>query len=293
MVLRDSSPNRPSFFVTASKRLPVGSVRAGVRYGKTVGLQLKFPKNFSLESSPETIWIWTHPGQLWILSLLVDALRSTFSTDVPIHVVLSYADYSRWVESESDGAGLSGRVYAQLLSSLSVNDWVLFDVHHSQLLHYFSSPVRVISIFPFWAKYIRLLGDIDLLVAPDCGRAESVKTLAQELSLDFIVIDKYSKEPLSQTSAKRIRGKNVFVFDDEIRSGNTLQLAAKLLTDSGVQKIHFGVLYPLCESKILERLSKQKNVESVTISDVIPFPQIPEVRELALVNPVLKKLLSD
>lgn len=286
------SETAPRFSSLLPNDCQMGEYELEFRYGKTVALRLNFPENFSSQSIPDEIWIWVYPGQFWTLALLVDALRSTFSTTVLIRVMLSYPDYSRWVESDNVKIGLSGRVYARLLSSLCVDEWFLLDVHHSHLLEYFSSPVRMISTLPFWADFIRSLGDIDLLVAPDCGREESIKTLAQKLSLESIVIDKYSAKPLARTAAEKVQGKNVFVFDDEIRSGNTLQLAAKILTENGAQKIHFGVLYPLCKPMVLKCLKAQERVKNITISDVLPFPQVSEVGELALVKPVLENLLS-
>ncbi|PJC42655.1 MAG: hypothetical protein CO040_03435 [Candidatus Pacebacteria bacterium CG_4_9_14_0_2_um_filter_36_8] len=65
-----------------------------------------------------------------------------------------------------------------------------------------------------------------------------------------------------------VKGKNIFIFDDAILSGQTVVEVAKMLKEQGAKEIHFLATHGVFTGDALESLAKSM-VDSVTVTNSI------------------------
>jgi phosphoribosylpyrophosphate synthetase len=194
------------------------------------------------------------------IAFAAELLREHYDS-CSIDLVLPYCDYVRANQPHCL------RASAKQLDALPVDRIVLFDLHKDDLLDLLQKPVLHISALSLWAQHIRQLHpSVDLLVSPDIGRRNFVCSLAKSLQADWICLDKRdSSAPLGELPAAA----HVFLFDDEIVSGDTIRSAIRSLGLRGIKNISVGITYPLCKRKVLSDLGAEYNLLTLTVGDLI------------------------
>jgi len=192
-----------------------------------------------------------------------------------------------------DGQPFTARLYAELLKSAGVD--VVITVHnHSakvqKLFSYlFNGEFHNLIPSELYADYIRYSdmvvtgkdGDNLVLVAPDHGAEPFMKSVYETLGLSKtsrMIMEKVrdGERKVSMTVSKEsdmplegIKGKDVIVLDDMVRTGSTIVECCRLLRQGNPNKICFGVTHFLSSAEARENLNS-KFVDEILTLNTIP-----------------------
>jgi ribose-phosphate pyrophosphokinase len=192
-----------------------------------------------------------------------------------------------------DGQPFTSRLYAELLKSAGVD--VVITVHnHSakvqKLFSYlFNGEFHNLLPSELYADYIRYSdmvvtgkdGDNLVLVAPDHGAEPFMKSVYDSLGLSKtarLIMEKVrdGERKVSMTVSKEsdfglegIKGKDVIVLDDMVRTGSTIVECCRLLRQGNPNKICFGVTHFLSSAEARENLNS-KHVDEILTLNTIP-----------------------
>ena len=192
-----------------------------------------------------------------------------------------------------DGQPFTSRLYAELLKSAGVD--VVITVHnHSakvqKLFSYlFNGEFHNLIPSDLYADYIRYSdmvvtgkdGDNLVLVAPDHGAEPFMKSVYDSLGLSKtarLIMEKVrdGERKVSMTVSKEsdfglegIKGKDVIVLDDMVRTGSTIVECCRLLRQGNPNKICFGVTHFLSSAEARENLNS-KFVDEILTLNTIP-----------------------
>jgi ribose-phosphate pyrophosphokinase len=161
-----------------------------------------------------------------------------------LHLVIPYFGYSTMERAVKGGEVVKAKTRARLLSSIpkaTEGNYIhLFDVHSEGIVHYFEDGLksRMMSSDSLFSDIIKQYPEA-VLASPDAGRAKTVETLASKFNRDVaLVLKRRDGNKISHTAINAdVEGKNVIIYDDMIRSGNTLIAAAKAYKSNGAKRI--------------------------------------------------------
>ncbi len=192
-----------------------------------------------------------------------------------------------------DGQPFTARLYAELLKSAGVD--VVITVHnHSakvqKLFSYlFNGEFHNLIPSDLYADYIRYSdmvvtgkdGDNLVLVAPDHGAEPFMKSVYESLGLaktSRLIMEKVrnGERKVSMTISREsdltledIKGKDIIVLDDMVRTGSTIVECCRLLRQGEPNKICFGVTHFLSSAEARENLNS-KFVDEILTLNTIP-----------------------
>lgn len=192
-----------------------------------------------------------------------------------------------------DGQPFTARLYAELLKIAGVD--VVITVHnHSakvqKLFSYlFNGEFHNLIPSDLYADYIRYSdmvvtgkdGDNLVLVAPDHGAEPFMKSVYESLGLaktSRLIMEKVrdGERKVSMTISKEsdltledIKGKDIIVLDDMVRTGSTIVECCRLLRQGEPNKICFGVTHFLSSAEARENLNS-KFVDEILTLNTIP-----------------------
>lgn len=193
-----------------------------------------------------------------------------------INLIVPYFGYSTMERAVNKGEVVKAKTRARLFSSIprakELNTIYLLDLHVSGILHYFENDLHSVHIYgkSLIKKAISDINSKDLVIAsPDEGRVKWVSSLAKEFNLPFAVALKdRDKEDISSLIAfGDVKGKDVLIYDDMIRSGNTIIEASKRFKKLGARKIYVMTTHGLFTS---EAIFHCKDIEQVYASNSHP-----------------------
>ena len=166
-----------------------------------------------------------------------------------------------------DGQPFSSKLYANLLKQAGVDVVVTIHNHSYKVQDLFKQvfPNNFYNLIPqdIIADYIQksdILNTNDqganlILCAPDKGAAPFVHMVKEAINLPKVKVIQISKERLgernvqmklsedSQCEIKDLKGKDILILDDMVRTGNTVIECCKLLATGNTNRICFGVTH--------------------------------------------------
>lgn len=166
------------------------------------------------------------------------------------------------------------------------------DLHASQIQGFFDIPVDNLFSEPSMVRYIKqeIPGWRNaIIVSPDAGGAKRATALADQLNLDFALINRKRKRDLSNTSVPTVpptptgsdsgshngdvvddehdhqhdvmellvgdvRGRVAILIDDMIDTGHTVRLASQVLTQHGATEVYAVVCHGLLSETTMEQM---------------------------------------
>ena len=200
-----------------------------------------------------------------------------------VDIVRTTSDYKKF-----DGQPFTSRFYAEALALAGVDVVITVHNHSSSVKRLFSNTMgsgfHNLSPAEVFADYIRtsnvtpsLHSGAGLLVcAPDAGAREFTRQVHEKLgvpSADLLYLAKQRKEersvsslvdPASPCPVEAIKGKDVIVFDDMVRTGTTIKECCRLLKEAGAGRVVFCVTHFYSSPEVRETLHTPALDEIVT-----------------------------
>lgn len=243
------------------------------------------------------------------LLLLADAAKSMAATK--IIAVIPYLAYSKQDQIFLPGEPLSTRVIAQTLSHTSIDEIITLDLHHDHIAKFFSVPIHNLSFLPtlidetkrnnlITNKLNELISPTTtVVVAPDSGAVARAQSVADQLRLPLVTIDKHrdrftGKVKINQRSRFSLNFAsfaNYIIIDDLIVTGDTLAETAKFLKSRGSRSISVFATHGLFTDGFTKFQSA--GINSITISDSIPHKKLPSWVKTISIVPTLKNAIEN
>jgi ribose-phosphate pyrophosphokinase len=198
------------------------------------------------------------------------------------------ADYKKF-----DGQPFTSRFYAQALALAGVDAVITVHNHSTSVKKLFREVMEsgFLNLNPaeVFADYIRnsdvtpsLYSGAGLLVcAPDAGAREFATQVYDYLDSDSAGLLFFAKQrtdersvssiisPESPCPVESIAGKDVIVFDDMVRTGNTIRECCRLLKEAGAGRVVFFVTHFYSSSEVRETLATPA-VDEIVTTNTIP-----------------------
>lgn len=180
-----------------------------------------------------------------------------------LHLVLPYFGYSTMERAVKDGEAVTAKNIARLFSSIPTsaqgNHIYMLDLHSVGTQYYFETNIHPVHLSSWQVikNIIINLGKDTVLAAPDMGRAKWVQKMGIELCMNTAYIMK-KRISGSQTEVialnADVKGKNVVIFDDMIRSGSSIIKAAEGYKNIGAEKISVVCVHGVFVPNAIEQL---------------------------------------
>ncbi len=201
-------------------------------------------------------------------------------------IVAPYLGYSTMDRTVKPGEIAKAKTRARLLSSIpharEANRLVVLDLHAEGIQYYFEGGLQVLHVYakPVIVEAVRCLGgDVFVLACTDAGRAKWVESLANELHVPASFVFKKRLDdgtPVVTAMNADVAGKRVVVYDDMIRSGNSLLNAAEAYREAGASDVACVTTHGLFPGGAMNRIRT-----SGLISRIICTNSHPRAIELA------------
>ena len=202
-----------------------------------------------------------------------------------LSVVMPYFGYSTMERAVRPGEVVVAKSRARLLSSIPAPEGgtrvFLFDLHTDGIEFYLDDRVLTRQIYgaPMITQKIkeRMGGSTFVLGACDAGRAKWVQSLASDLGVEPAFVYK-RRDPKSGGLAVTgvnadVRGREVVIYDDMIRTGSSLVQAAKSYLAAGATKVHAIASHLVLPGNALETLRASGAFTSIMGTDSHPGSQ--------------------
>ncbi|NRA38834.1 MAG: ribose-phosphate pyrophosphokinase [Planctomycetes bacterium] len=216
-----------------------------------------------------------------------------------LDMVIPYFGYSTMERSIIAGEVITAKTRTRLLSAIPEaargNRAWFVDLHAEGIPHYCEGHLVARHIYgkPVLVPHFRELGG-DVLASTDAGRAKWVQSLAQELCWEAAIIIKRrlsgSETEVSAVSCD-VKGKDVVIYDDMIRTGGSLRGAVKSYVDAGAKSIKVVATHGVFPGDAYEKLAAMPEIISISCSD--SHPRAVELAEKGLVIIPLAEVICD
>ena len=191
-----------------------------------------------------------------------------------------------------DGQPFTSRFYAQALALAGVDAVITVHNHSTSVKKLFREVMQgqFINLNPaeVFADYIRnsdvapgLFSGAGLLVcAPDAGAREFATQVYESLDSQSAGLLFFAKQRMDERSVcsmispespcpcESIAGKDVIVFDDMVRTGNTIKECCRLLKEAGAGRVVFFVTHFYSSAEVRETLATPALDEIVTTNTI-------------------------
>lgn len=206
------------------------------------------------------------------LLIIIDALkRASARTVVP---VLPYFGYSRQDRKDLPRVPITAKLVANLLVEAGATRVLAIDLHAGQLQGFFDIPVdHIHGSKSLVERFQEMNVDNCIIVAPDVGSVKIARSFANQLGVDFAIVNKHRVNPIEVdevTLIGDVKGKNVLLADDMCSTGGTLVSAAKACQEKGAQRIFAAVTHGLFVGSAVDKIEKSP-IETVLMTNTIPY----------------------
>ena len=187
-----------------------------------------------------------------------------------LHLVIPYFGYSTMERAVREGEIVSAKNIAHLFSSIPLsaqgNYIYMVDLHSLGTQYYFEESIHPVHLTtePIIDKIILDIKQKKkniVLASTDMGRAKWVESISLRLGIGSAYILK-KRLSGSETSVEAlnadVKGKDVIIFDDMIRSGSSIIHAAEAYKSIGAKDIYVICVHGIFVKGAVEKLKKSK-----------------------------------
>lgn len=207
------------------------------------------------------------------LLIIADALRRASAKSIT--AVIPYYGYCRQDRKEKPREPITAKLVANLLTTSGINHVLTLDLHAGQVQGFFDIPLDNLNGRPTLVEAFKALHKDQnncVVVTPDVGSVKIARNYANNLGVDFVIIDKHRVDPLHIDTIRLIgdvKGKDVLLADDMCTTGETLLSAAKACQEKGASRIFAVVTHGLLVGDSIENLEKSP-IEALIITNTVP-----------------------
>ena len=200
-------------------------------------------------------------------------------------IVMPYYGYSTMERAVRPGEVVVAKTRARLLSAVPAPEGgtrvFLFDLHTDGIEFYLDDRVLTRHVYgaPLITSKVReRMGDTPFVLgACDAGRAKWVQSLARDLNVEPAFVYKRRDESSGALAVTGInadvRGKEVVVYDDMIRTGGSLMQAATAYLAAGASRVHAVASHIVLPGDAYERIKASGVLASIMGTDSHPGSQ--------------------
>lgn len=225
---------------------------------------------------------------LFELFVFIDALkRSSAST---INLIVPYYGYARQDRKAKPRQPITSKLVADLLVTAGCDRIAIFDLHAPQIQGFFDCLVDELTAIPLIANTIKKDKTIDkknlVVVSPDHGGVNRVRTVAEILDTPIAIIDKRrndKNEPEAMNIIGDVKDKDCLLIDDMVDTAGSVLVAGKALISKGAKNIYLAATHPVLSYPAIERI-KTGAFKKIWVTDSIPLSK--EMKELNVFNVV-------
>lgn len=221
-----------------------------------------------------------------------------------LNFVIPYFGYSTMERADKEGEVVKAKTRARLFSSVPLadqgNNIFLMDLHVESMIHYFEGNLHSVHVSAIPTlleevkKSLKAQNITDYIVASaDTGRAKAVQKIAQKLDCDcaFIVKKREGEKVSAQAVGVECKDKTVIIYDDMIRSGNSIMEAIKIYKDHGAKDVWIVTTHGVFTNKNHTQLSLTKKFFTNSHDNHIAFRNTQGV--VVDTMPIFAKCLSE
>jgi len=199
-----------------------------------------------------------------------------------LSIVMPYFGYATMERAVRPGEVVTAKTRARLISSIPTCEagttLYLFDLHTDGIEFYFGDGHVTHHLYgaPIITRAIQEHMGVRpyLLGATDAGRAKWVESLARQLGVDPAFAYKRRDSSTGAVSISGVnadvRGREVVIYDDMIRTGSSLIQAGQAYLSAGASKIHAVASHLVLPAGALDRIRKSGVFETVSGTDSHP-----------------------
>lgn len=199
-----------------------------------------------------------------------------------LDIVMPYFGYATMERAVYPGEVVTAKTRARLISSIPGCEGgsrvYLFDLHTDGIEFYFEDAHVTHHLYgaPIVTELVRkAMGNTPyVLGATDAGRAKWVQSLARSLGVEPAFVYKQrdsSSGALSVTGINAdVRGRDVVVYDDMIRTGSSLVQAGRAYIEAGASKVHAVASHLVLPGDSLDKIRASGVFASVRGTDSHP-----------------------
>ncbi len=195
-------------------------------------------------------------------------------------LVIPYFGYSTMERAVKEGEVVKAKTRARLFSSVPrasiANKVILIDLHSEGIPHYFEGDVIPVHLYAkeLIKQAIRKLARGSFVMAcTDAGRAKWVESLANDLGVpaSFVFKKRLDGKRTQVTAVSaHVKGKDVIIYDDMIRTGGSLINAAKAYSDAGAKSISVVATHGVFPGNALKKIEDSKLIKSIICTNTHP-----------------------
>lgn len=224
------------------------------------------------------------------LLIMIDSLKRASAQSIA--VVIPYFGYCRQDRKDRPRVPITAKLVANILENAGATRVLTMDLHTDQLQGFFDIPVDNLFARPCIAEVVSQ--EIDntnlVVVTPDIGSVKLAKAYAQQLGVDFAIVDKHrcdSTRVEVTTLIGDVKGKDVLLADDMCSTAGTLVSAAKVCQEKGANRIFAAVTHGLFVGSSVEKIENSP-IEVLYMSNTIPYTerldQSTKIRTVSVAN---------
>jgi ribose-phosphate pyrophosphokinase len=206
------------------------------------------------------------------LLMLIDAARRASADSIT--AIIPYFGYCRNDHPNRQGASITGRLHARLLSAAGVNRIITLGLQSDLIEGFFDVPVIHLHSTDLFTAYIKSLNAGQLtFCATEVQGVQTVKEFARIFSADYAIIHK--DKP--RFNAERhpvlgdVKGRNVILLDNIVDTAHSIIRAADTLMEQGAETVRAIVTHQLLSGDAIDHIENSVLSELV-VTDTIPLP---------------------
>jgi ribose-phosphate pyrophosphokinase len=224
-------------------------------------------------------------SNIFELLLLLDAAKRASAARVT--AVLPYFGYARQDRKDQPRVSIAAKLMANLISGAGADRVLTMDLHASQIQGFFDIPMDHLYAAPVLKQYFEGLDPGNgVVVPPDLGGTKAARSLASRMGLPLALIDKRRTGPDRSEVMHVIgdvQGRHVFMIDDLISTGGTACEAARVLKESGAEKIYLAATHGVFSAATLERIDRSP-IDEVGVTNTIRIRRRPPFHKIRVLS---------
>ncbi|MBN9159601.1 MAG: ribose-phosphate pyrophosphokinase [Myxococcales bacterium 68-20] len=219
-----------------------------------------------------------------------------------LSIVMPYFGYSTMERAVKPGEVVVAKTRARLLSAIPAPEGgthvYLFDLHTDGIEFYLDD--RVLSRHVYGAPIItakiaeKMKGTPFVLGACDAGRAKWVQSLARDLHVEPAFVYKSRSDAGTSVTGINadVKGREVVVYDDMIRTGSSLIQAGRAYLAAGATKVHAIASHLVLPNDALDKIRASGVFTTIMGTDSHPGCQKLPKEDIVSIAPRLVECLA-